>query len=232
MKPIIGITTNFEDEKNLSVHKSNYNRIIEAGGIPVILPITSDVIAIKDLVSSIDGVLFTGGLDVDPVFYNEDPLQQLQDISPGRDGFEFALVKELIDKHTPILAICRGAQVVNVALGGSLYQDIPTQVGKSAMQHVQKAKNEHLSHSITIDPDSKFGEIYNTEEIRVNSFHHQSVKELGEGLKAVAHANDGIIEAIESTTNHFILGTQWHPEYIEDEATNRLFEVFVNECKK
>ena len=86
MKPIIGITTNFEDEKNLSVHKSNYNRIIEAGGIPVILPVTSDATAIKDLVSSIDGVLFTGGLDVDPVFYNEDPLQQLQDISPGRDG--------------------------------------------------------------------------------------------------------------------------------------------------
>ncbi|CAD2072288.1 gamma-glutamyl-gamma-aminobutyrate hydrolase family protein [Phocicoccus pinnipedialis] len=232
MKPLIGVTANLVDENRLSLHQSNYNRIIEAGGVPVMLPINDDETTIQALIERLDGIVFTGGADVNPIYYNEDPLQQLQEISPGRDAFEFALAEAALKSRTPILAICRGAQVINVACGGTLYQDIPTQVGASAMQHVQLAVNEHASHSVTIDPQSQFAGIYSDAKIMVNSFHHQSIKTPGSGLKAVAHSNDSIIEAIESTTDHYLLGVQWHPEYIVDEDTNLLYRTFVNACTK
>lgn len=232
MKPIIGVTANLAEEKTLSVHHINYDRIIEAGGTPVVLPVTSDKETIESLVNLVDGLVLTGGADVSPILFNEEPHQQLGEISPGRDAFEIELLKVAIEKKVPLFTICRGTQMLNVACHGTIYQDITSQVGEGALQHKQEAVREYRAHHVDIEKDSKLAEIMKDTHIGVNTFHHQSIKDVGEGLKAVAHSSDGIIEAVESTSDHYMLGVQWHPEYLKDEGSENLFKTFIEACQK
>lgn len=219
MRPVIGITGNYQAENNSFCLKDYYvSSISDAGGIAVILPSTGDEELIEDYLSICQGLLLSGGGDLDPLYWSECPEQQLGEIDPLRDGFELSLARKTFRSHQAVLGICRGCQVLNVAMGGSLVQDI-----NGLMSHGQKAPRTHPIHDIFIEQNSQLYRIMRSERIRVNSFHHQAVKELGRGLSITALAADGTVEAIESREHPFYLGVQWHPECLRDEFSAHLF---------
>ncbi|MFT8350799.1 gamma-glutamyl-gamma-aminobutyrate hydrolase family protein [Clostridium saccharoperbutylacetonicum] len=215
MKPIIGITTmhEIEIEKSFTLASNNYLRAVEAaGGVPLFLPITEELEDIKSYLNIIDGIVFTGGGDISPLKYGENPIQIEFGINNSRDNFEFNLFLEAYNMDMPILGICRGAQLINVALGGSLYQDINLQVS-NCHGHMQSEMQVYdFFHQVIIDKDSKLFDIFNSRELEVNSFHKQAIKALGENLIVTATAKDGIIEGIEGISRKFLVGVQWHPE--------------------
>ncbi|MBT9253037.1 MAG: gamma-glutamyl-gamma-aminobutyrate hydrolase family protein [Brockia lithotrophica] len=200
-------------------------RIREAGGVPIaLLPPESPEDA-EDLAASavdrVDGLLLAGGYDVDPAYYGEAPASGLGTVEPLRDTFEIALVRVFRRAGRPILGICRGAQVLNVALGGTLYQDIPG--------HNQSAPRPQATHPVFLAAESRlFRIVGGIRELAVNSFHHQAVRTLALELVAVAYAPDGTIEAVEAREGAFLLGVQWHPEWLEDEASRAIFRAFVS----
>lgn len=215
MKPRIGITTFLEnrEKKTYSSISYNYlNSVLLAGGIPVPIPIVEDKNDIKQYVDLIDGIIFTGGEDVTPLYYNENPTRYIDYTSPERDEQEIQLLKEVLSRNIPVLGICRGIQIINVALGGTLYQDINSQVTGSLGHSPSELPVHHLFHTIDIQQGSKLYDIFGTQNLKVNSFHHQSVKELGKGLKISALSTDGIIEAVEGTEEDFLVAVQFHPE--------------------
>lgn len=215
MKPIIGITTmhEIEIEKSFTLASNNYLRAVEAaGGVPLFLPITEELEDIKSYLNIIDGIVFTGGGDISPLKYGENPLQIEFRINNSRDNFEFNLFLEAYNMDMPILGICRGAQLINVALGGSLYQDINLQFS-NCHGHMQSEMQVYdFFHQVIIDKDSKLFDIFKSRELEVNSFHKQAIKALGDNLKVTATAKDGIIEGIEGISRKFLVGVQWHPE--------------------
>lgn len=215
MKPIIGITTmhEIEIEKSFTLASNNYLRAVEAaGGVPLFLPITEELEDIKSYLNIIDGIVFTGGGDISPLKYGENPLQIEFSINNLRDNFEFNLFLEAYNMDMPILGICRGAQLINVALGGSLYQDINLQFS-NCHGHMQSEMQVYdFFHQVIIDKDSKLFDIFKSRELEVNSFHKQAIKALGDNLKVTATAKDGIIEGIEGISRKFLVGVQWHPE--------------------
>ena len=235
MRPIIGLTHSIQsDEKKLMMPLSYANSIQAAGGVPVLLPITRDAEVIAAYAGMVDGVLFSGGEDVDPQFYGEDQLWACGDVLPFRDDFELLLLRELLAKHPekPVLGVCRGEQVLNVALGGTLYQDLKSQL-PGCLAHQQHQIAPYTSHRISIEAGSKLHAIYGDTTIAVNSFHHQAVKELAPGFRATAFAPDGVVEAIEGETLP-VAAVQFHPEnytarYDEFAA---LFAEFVNMCRR
>lgn len=195
----------------------------------IVPPLFSDEIA-----DSLDGLLLSGGDDVDPRFYGELP-RDVGPIEPMRDEAEIKLVREFRKRDKPVMGICRGAQVINVSMGGTLIQDIRTEVS-GAIKHWWSRRESEVpywcpTHRVRVDKGSMLFNILEEEVIWVNSFHHQAVKKLGSGLKAVAWSDDGIIEAIEAEEG-FLLGVQWHPEGMEDRASRRIFRSFVEACKK
>jgi putative glutamine amidotransferase len=219
MRPVIGITGNYQADNNSFCLRDYYvASIANAGGIAVILPSTTDEGLIEDYLGICQGLLFSGGGDLDPVYWGECPEQNIGEIDPLRDGFELSLARKAFLNHKAVLGICRGCQVLNVALGGSLIQDI-----KSWMSHGQKAPRDYPIHDIFIEQNSQLFGIMSSERIRVNSFHHQALKELGRGLSITAMSADGTVEAIESREHPFYLGVQWHPECLRDEFSARLF---------
>lgn len=202
-----------------------------AGGIPMLIPITNDLEVIKAQIQLVDGLIITGGYDIQPLLYNEEPHKNLGSTSSSRDFCEFNLLKEAMNKKIPYLGICRGSQVLNVVAGGTLYQDINS-MDNFFVSHIQKGDQDKPSHSITINKDSHlykvFGEYY-----KVNSFHHQSVKDVANGFKISATAPDGTIEGIEKIDeNNFLMGVQWHPEIMAqgDSKTLDLFKYFISKC--
>ncbi|NMA86497.1 MAG: gamma-glutamyl-gamma-aminobutyrate hydrolase family protein, partial [Tissierellia bacterium] len=200
MKPIIGISSYEENHKGQYNLNINYvDAVLDAGGIPVIIPIIRDEEDAERYLDTIDGIIFSGGIDISPLNYDENPLKEINRISSVRDNYEMMLFKKAYKRKMPILGICRGSQLMNVALGGKLYQDINTQAPNSLGHSPSSMAGDEFFHSIKIEKDSNFYNIFGKEKIFVNSFHHQAVKELGNNLKAVAHAEDGIIEAIEAT---------------------------------
>ncbi|MEW6546967.1 MAG: gamma-glutamyl-gamma-aminobutyrate hydrolase family protein [Bacillota bacterium] len=210
--PLIGITSSVDEEDRVQV-PSGYAAAVEAaGGIPVVLPVLAPEKA-GEVLAHLQGLLLSGGVDVDPSHYGEDPLPGLGRVTPERDAFELALAREALALGVPVLGVCRGVQVLNVAAGGTLYQDLGSQMG-NVLKHRQEAPRWHESHSVRLDPGSRLAAILGVPEVRVNSFHHQAVREVAGGLRAVAWAPDGVIEAVEATgTDHrFALGVQWHPE--------------------
>ncbi|AGF56305.1 putative glutamine amidotransferase [Clostridium saccharoperbutylacetonicum] len=215
MKPIIGITTmhEIEIEKSFTLASNNYLRAVEAaGGVPLFLPITEELEDIKSYLNIIDGIVFTGGEDISPLKYGENPLQIEFIINNSRDNFEFNLFLEAYNMDMPILGICRGAQLINVALGGSLYQDINLQFS-NCHGHMQSEMQVYdFFHEVIVDKDSKLFDIFKSRELEVNSFHKQAIKALGDNLKVTATAKDGIIEGIEGISRKFLVGVQWHPE--------------------
>jgi len=235
--PVIGITASLATieegsylghERSTLVH--DYIQAIQlAKGIPVILPPVPDPESIRGQIALIDGLLLSGGNDLSPYMYEEDPAENLGITHHVRDLHEFLLVKFAHAMHIPILGICRGLQVLNVAFGGSLHQDIKTEL-PYAFQHYQKSRPELGSHKVHSVPGTKLQGILGNDPILVNTFHHQAIKELAPNLTASAHANDGIIEGVEIKDNDdFILGVQWHPELMHQKCKSsmKIFHAFI-----
>lgn len=229
MNPIIGITMHPSDGKQ-QINNAYIDSIIQAGGIPLCIPIIHH--GINEVLAKVDGLLLIGGYDVNPKYFDEDPHPKIGRIETDRDESDFALLQQALTLNMPVLAVCRGLQVLNVQLGGSLYQDIPSQV-EGAMQHTQNSSRHEKVHTIKVFEGTKLHSIVG-EHIMTNSFHHQSVKELGEGLVISAKTNDGIVEAIEHPNYTFCLGVQWHPEELAiqgDSPSKKLFKTFITACR-
>ena len=234
MPPIIGLTHSIHlDEQTLHTPLAYPDAIRQAGGIPLLIPATTDEAVLEACLNVVDGVLFSGGDDVDPGCYGENQVWQCGDICPLRDEYELTLARLAIKRKLPVLGICRGIQLLNVALGGTLYQDLSSQM-PGCLGHRQHQVSTYASHPAALTPGSRLHGIYGAEEIRVNSHHHQAVKALGQGLTATAVAPDGVIEGVELADYPFLVGVQWHPEKLvqrpENAAHKRLFEVFVQAC--
>ncbi|MFA5576547.1 MAG: gamma-glutamyl-gamma-aminobutyrate hydrolase family protein [Tissierellaceae bacterium] len=213
MKPIIGITTFEEDSKGYHSVKNTYiDAVFAAGGIPINIPMIEDEEDYQAYANLIDGIIFTGGPDILPLIYGENPIKEIGLITSRRDEYELGLFKKVYQMEKPILGICRGSQLMNVALGGNLYQDINVQVANT-LGHVSKSTSaDEFYHQISIVEDSRLYKIFEKKKINVNSYHHQAIKELGNDLRVIALSEDGIIEGIEGTGRGFVLGLQFHPE--------------------
>ena len=235
-KPIIGITPLFNAAEPLRKWMSNtyFDAIENAGGIPIMLPWYTNRADIARALEIVDGVVVAGGNDVSPLIYGENVLEECGDILPDRDEFEMAVAKYAYKNKIPLLGICRGCQLINVAMGGSLYQDIPSQLKDSNPKiiHSQKTMpNDSPFHSVKISKDSILYDCLGQEEILVNSFHHQAAKAVAPGFFASAHSQDGLIEALEPIVkDRFFLGVQWHPEMMfrKDENSRRVFRCFLD----
>jgi len=205
----------------------------QAGGVPVLLPPQLSKTSLDRLVRSLDGLLLTGGGDVDPATFGEAPHPTLYEVAPSRDALETQVTLIALEKKTPLLAICRGIQVLNVALGGSLHQDVASEPG-TEIQHSQKEARDQATHKVTITPRSRLGRVLGAEDLEVNSFHHQVVKTLGRGLVPVAWAPDKLVEGVElDDDSQFVLGVQWHPEHLvgSSEPARRLFSALVTAAR-
>lgn len=232
--PLIGITGNFS-EGNLSLAQGYYRSVIQAGGVPLIIPPYEETDLLIDTLDSVDGILLTGGGDINPLFLHEEPARGLRGVNPYRDRQELMLVRLAANRQIPMLGICRGIQVMNAALGGTLYQDIYTEVSGTLLKHSQDMDRAFPSHTVEIVSDSLLSRIMRAEKLPVNSFHHQAVKAPAPGFRISAVAPDGIVEAIESTEYKSMLGVQWHPECFILSDRNRcmmpLFGWLVKEAK-
>jgi putative glutamine amidotransferase len=243
MKPLIGVTPDFNagDRKEWGGREPTYflrGRYIRAiedlGGIPIVLPLVADLGARRRLVTHIDGLLLTGsGPDLAPELYGERQRYKFRVMSQRRATFELEMAQLARAADLPLLGICGGMQALNVAFGGSLYQDIDSQ-RPHPLRHRQTAPATRLSHAVKIAPNSVLRRIVGTATMRVNSSHHQSVKDVAPSLQASALAPDGIIEAIESPAQRFLLGIQWHPEFLFDrhDRHRRLFEAFLEAARR
>jgi putative glutamine amidotransferase len=240
MKPLIGITMNLEEQpaRNLNIVDQDYGKaVLRAGGVPV--PILGIGESIPDLVSRIDGFLFTGGDDIHPRFYKERPLAgtRLKLASDRRVRFELELFKAVVRSKRPVLAVCYGAQLANVALGGTLYQDIERQVPE-AIKHGPAGPGDIIYHPVSILEGTRLCSIMSSvamrdRAIRVRSAHHQSIKNPGRGLRLAAVSADGVFEALESRGKTFLIAVQWHPEKTpSDRSTRKLFEALVSASRR
>ncbi len=228
-QPVIGITSSARTAEEAEKYGPAYAAAIrEAGGRSVVIPVTSDPQAIRDYVRTLDGLLLSGGDDIPPEAYGEQPVEQTKVASPGRHEFEKAIFDAWLETGKPLMAICRGCQEVNVCMGGTLIQDIPTQTA-GGIAH----RGDDITHSVTLAEGSLVRRLFdNAERIEVNSTHHQAVKDVGRGLKVTARSDDGIVEAMEFTDGRFAIIVQWHPERINDDAHRKaLFGAFVKACR-
>lgn len=241
-RPLIGVTADLSEasgrltsdrESTLFLPQRYLSAIERAGAIPLVLPANSSESALRRVASLVDGLVITGGnFDIHPRYYGENPLKKLGVIKARRTEFELEMAASALERDLPVLGICGGAQAINVALGGSLYQDIETQFA-GAGAHEQSEKKYHGGHQITVLHGTRLHSIVRRENLEVNTTHHQAVKRLGRGLVASAFADDGVIEAIESTRHRFVLGIQWHPEVLaRRKAQRRIFRCFVASCAR
>lgn len=213
MKPIIGLTMSKGEKKGYHAINNYYiDAVFAAGGIPINIPIREDEKDLDKYIELIDGIIFIGGVDIWPLLYGENPLKQTHVVSAERDRYELSLFKKAYEIKLPILGICKGAQVINVGLGGNLYQDIDLQVAEALGHQPIGISEDELYHSIIIDKDTQLYDVFESEKIYVNSNHHQSIKELGDNLIVSALSEDGIIEAIEASDERYLMGLQFHPE--------------------
>jgi putative glutamine amidotransferase len=181
-----------------------------------------------------DGILFAGGEDVDPAFYNEERRYESVHVNRGRDDFELALLDQALNARLPVLGICRGSQMVNVKFGGTLYQDLKSDYANIQQDHKQSGNRSHATHMITVtEPQSHLARLLGTGNCRVNSLHHQAIKRVGLGLKVTARSEDGLVEAVEASEYPFLVAVQWHPEeMVERPDEYRIFEQFVAKCRE
>ena len=222
-KPVIGLTGNFAEGETRLVERY-YKGIVEAGGVPVVIPPLADKDVIINTLDSLDGLMLTGGGDINPLWAGEEPSPRLHSINRERDEAELLAVRLAYNRQIPMLGICRGIQVLVTALDGEVEQDIAegmqagrlTPGGHALLKHSQDADRREPTHTVIIEKDSALYGIYGTGTLAVNSFHHQSVRKCGARFKVTAVAPDGVIEAIESSEYKSIMGVQWHPEWLED----------------
>lgn len=234
-KPLIGILPLYDSiKKSIWMYPGYPEGITEAGGIPVILSILNRNEDIEAIAERLDGFVFSGGQDVDPQYYGEALLKYSNEIYPPRDQLELRLLRAVMDQDKPIFGVCRGLQLINVALGGTLYQDINKQVKRELpIQHFQQNNYEFPVHEVSIATNSRLYEIIGTETIRVNSMHHQAIARLAPQLIAAAASADGLVEAVEIRGLSFGLAVQWHPEFLwqQDDSTLKILQAFVAACR-
>jgi len=230
--PLIGISGSMNDaEKQIFLVRAYMTALLKAGGVPVLLSPDMDTHSMTACIQKLDGLMLAGGGDVVPSYFQEEAIPELGETTPVRDAFELSILPMAMERQMPVLSICRGVQVMNVALGGSLYQDLPAQYQPEPiplLPHRQTEEYEKPTHPVMINPSSLLYQLVGETEIAVNSMHHQAVKRIAPNLTPVATAPDGVIEALEHHSLPFFLGVQWHPERLEDEASKRLFAGFIN----
>ena len=238
-RPVIGITGNFSDG-NCTLSEAYYRSILLAGGIPVIIPPYEDTDNLGQLLDRVDGIVFSGGADINPLYLGEEPVPQLHGINAVRDEQELMLAKMAYNRQIPILGICRGIQTLMAALGGEVYQDIYSQMGNVTIRHSQDLSRGKASHTVCIAEDSLLHDIftedgeYDFKKFPVNSFHHQAARTPAPGFRVVAESPDGVIEAVESTEYKSVMAVQWHPECFimeGDKCMMPLFEWLVRESQ-
>lgn len=231
MKPIIGLTM-YDFDKKLDINNAYLTSIELAGGIPICIPNATEE-NVEAVLNLVDGLVLIGGADIDPLLFNEEPHRHIGSVVRKRDDSDLLLMKAAYKRQMPVLGICRGQQIMNVAFGGTIIQDIPSQV-ENTILHKQPSKRGELAHTVAVKTP-KFKEIFTEETFRVNTFHHQSVGKLGEGLLVSAVAKDGIIEGIEHESHPYCVAVQWHPEELApngDVYAQRLFKSFIEACHK
>lgn len=233
--PLIGITPGCDYEKNVAFVKNGYcDGVNKAGGLAMIIPLSMDKDLLDVVFETCDGFVISGGPDIDAKYYGENNLMFNGEISPHRDVLEIYLIKKAIEYNKPVFGICRGIQVMNVAMGGTLYQDIHSQIKDSELiKHSQNAPKWYPTHDVLINRGSKIWESFKKDLISVNSFHHQAIKDIAPGFVVTSRSPDGIAESIEYDGHIFAVGVQWHPELMwqQDNTFLKLFEDFVNCCK-
>lgn len=232
MKPVIGVTALYDEEKDSIWMLPGYMEGVRlAGGLPVVLPIKCEDTDIDHLIHLCDGILFTGGQDVSPACYGEQRQPECGAPCRDRDETERKLLDKAMSLDMPVFGICRGLQFLNAALGGTLYQDIPSQF-PDAIGHHQPKPYDKPSHTVLLLPGAPLAKLMGKEKLQVNSCHHQGVKVLAPGLLPMAIAEDGLVEALYAPHKSFVHAVQWHPECMlqEDEASLRLFQAFVTAC--
>ncbi|MGH7196124.1 MAG: gamma-glutamyl-gamma-aminobutyrate hydrolase family protein [Candidatus Saccharimonadales bacterium] len=243
MGSIIGITTgeivNLKYEWAPVVYGQWHiysDAVIAAGGVPVLIPIIKNQDTLEELYKNLDGLLFAGGNDIDPRLYGEEPMTQTVDVSPKRDTSEFNLMRWTLRDKKPILAICRGMQLLNIVCGGTLYQHLASQMPSAEDHELSSHKKnvEHITHHLKVDPSSKLAEIIKATTIGANSHHHQAIKEIGAGLKVSAKSEDGMIEAVELSNAPYVIGVQCHPEALQkvEPKWNLLFKSFASSTNR
>lgn len=231
MTPKIGLIANIENDLRVNMHGAYGLSIEKSGGLPLVLPYVESEEIIDAFVDSCDGFLFTGGADVEPEYYGEEKKDTCGETEPSRDKLEFAVLKKVLEKNKPILGICRGLQLINVAMGGTLYQDIPTE-RRSDIRHVQTEDKYAPSHPILVERDTPLSHLVGKGIMTGNSFHHQAIKTLASGLKVMAKSHDGMIEGVYAPHKKYLYAYQWHPERLYSFDDNKiLFDDFINTCK-
>jgi putative glutamine amidotransferase len=241
-RPLIGVTTQTLQAidgipeglpASVVMNQRYYHAVAMAGAAPVLIPLLDDLDALRTIYERTDGILIPGGVDVDPAAFGESRRERLGRIDPARDRVEIQLVKWAVEDRKPVLGLCRGLQVINVAFGGTLYQDLETEY-PNAIKHdyfpTYGFPRDHLAHEVTVEAGSRMREALMDAAVPVNSMHHQGIKVLARSLVASAVAPDGLIEAAESPNDSFLVGVQWHPEVFElsEPSSGDLFRNFVD----
>ncbi|HOB28719.1 MAG: gamma-glutamyl-gamma-aminobutyrate hydrolase family protein [Dethiobacteria bacterium] len=228
-RPLVGITVNRNyHRRELWLPPAYSCRIEEAGALPLLLPPLQPAAA-GALLGSLNGLLLSGGGDVAPLYYGKEPRPGLDEVDLQRDAWELALVRAALARGLPVLGICRGIQLLNIALGGTLIQDLN---GPGYLQHCQKAPRHHPSHTVEIFPRTRLASLLGEGHLAVNSFHHQAPAAVAPGLKKAAVSPDGVIEALEDPKHGFLIAVQWHPETLLHPASCLLFQEFVHAASK
>lgn len=232
MKPIIGLVPLVDEGRESYWMLPGYMRGVEqAGGVPVMLPLSDAPAAIETLAARCDGFLLTGGHDVSPALYGEETLPQCAVTCPGRDRMEKPLFEAALAADKPVFGICRGIQMINALLGGTLYQDLPTQHPSDTCHHMDAPYNR-AAHEVALLPDTPLRTLMGQDSLGVNSCHHQAIKALAPRLSPMAVAPDGLIEAVWMPDRRFVWGVQWHPEFFDADhvPSQKLFDAFVAAC--
>jgi putative glutamine amidotransferase len=232
-RPVIGITTDYNDRLTQYALPYGYATSVEkAGGLPLMLPYRSDLSLAPDFVDALDGVLFSGGADLNPEGYGQAPVPEVEPIDPLREKFERALLAEVERRRLPALGICLGSQLMNVFRGGSLVQFIPDLPGDREIEH-RRMGDWNRRHAVKLLSGTQVFERIGHSDVQVNTSHKQAVAHLGRGLRVIATSPDGVIEGIEDPTYPLFVGVQWHPERMSDEPEQlALFQMLVDHAKK
>ncbi len=246
MKPVIGITCNYDwkdtvgQSSCMGIAGQDWNflagdyvyAIEKAGGIPVILPRMKDMSILRPYLETLDGILVSGGHDVDPRNYGARISGKCGRIVPERDDMDLAITKAALELKKPLLGICRGIQILATATGGTLYQDLESE-GPYQHHFMDNSPRQYPVHQVTLEKDSQLAEIFGKTVVAVNSYHHQAVKTVGETMRIIARSDDGVVEGIEGkASDQFILGVQWHPEMMFDsEEQGKIFRAFLVACQ-
>ena len=240
-RPLIGVTTQSLQAidgipeglpNSVVMNQRYYHAVASAGAAPVLIPLLDDLDTLRAIYERTDGILIPGGVDMDPATFGEKPHERLGRIDPARDRVELQLVKWAVEDRKAVLGLCRGLQVINVALGGTLYQDLDAEF-PNAIKHdyfpTHGYSRDHLAHDVAVEAGSRMRHALTSSAVPVNSMHHQGIKTLASALVASAVAPDGLVEAAESPNDSYVVGVQWHPEVFElsDPSSGVLFADFV-----